>query len=155
MSKVVDLKQYRTRQAELKSYGAWEKRFKQTYAESTRLTDLSDGVVTYLATPGEDSNTAFYEVIMGTLGYGAALVSIILDNEKQLRVVDIHLFLADQVRFEMMRRLGWLGKLVSGDYTLIELITRFERLKLDFPQPSAPTEPHPSELRGISEVVRP
>ena len=141
MSKVVDLKQYRTRQKALKSYGAWEKRFRETYAESTGLPDLSHRVITYLATPGENSNTAFYELIMGTLAYGEASGFYHLGNEEQLRVVDIHLFLADHVRFEMMRRLGWLGTLVSGDYALIELIMRFERLKLTFRN-------HPPELNS-------
>ena len=144
MSKVVDLKQYRTHQAEVKSYGAWQQRFGESYGLDTRPVDLSDRVVSYLATPGDDSNTAFYELIMGTLGYGAAGGFYHLGNEEQLKVVDIHLFLADQVRFEMMRRIGWLRLAAVEGKTLIELITDFETLRREMRnQPPELVETHP------------
>jgi hypothetical protein len=43
-----------------------------------------------------------------------------------MQVVDIHLLLADHVRFEMMRRLGWLRNLPCGRYSLVELVQQFE-----------------------------
>jgi hypothetical protein len=46
-----------------------------------------------------------------------------------MRVVDIHLMLADQVRFEMMRRLGWLKSLPLARYSLVEIVQQFESLK--------------------------
>ena len=157
MPKIVDLGEYRTRQADLKSYRAWEKRFDESYGAGTRLTDLSDRVVFSLGSPGENSNTAFYEVIMGTLGYGEAQGFYHIGNEEQMAVVDIHLFLADQVRLEMMRRLGWLRALVSGDFTLVEMITRFERQKLDFRNnPPALVADHPNygEFEALSPRER-
>jgi hypothetical protein len=56
-----------------------------------------------------------------------------------MRVVDIHLLLADHVRFEMMRRLGWLTGLPCQDISLIEMIQRFEALKQQ-------SKLHPPEL---------
>ena len=46
-----------------------------------------------------------------------------------MRVVDIHLLLADHVRFEMMRRLGWLRNLPCGRYSLVEMVQQFEAVK--------------------------
>ncbi len=44
-------------------------------------------------------------------------------------IVDIHLFVADQVRLEMMRRLGWLTSFASEKYTLFEIVQAFEKIK--------------------------
>jgi hypothetical protein len=153
VSKVVDLKQYRTRKAEFKSYGAWQKRFGEIYTENTRLADLSHRVVSYLATPGDDSNRAFYELIMGTLDYGPAAGFYSLGSEEQLKVVDIHLFLADQVRFEMMRRIGWIAALAAADYALIELVRNFDRLKIALrnrPPELAATHPEYEKYKALS-----
>ena len=44
-------------------------------------------------------------------------------------MVDIHLFLADQVRFEMMRRLTWIKAFEGEKYTLIEMVQEFDTIK--------------------------
>ena len=46
-----------------------------------------------------------------------------------MRVVDIHLFLADQVRFEVMRRLKWLVHLPCKNYNLVEMVQDFDKIK--------------------------
>ena len=47
-----------------------------------------------------------------------------------MMVVDIHLFLADQNRFEMMRRLKWIGTFEGGKYSLLNMVREFEKVKL-------------------------
>ena len=59
-------------------------------------------------------------------------------------VVDIHLFLADQVRFEMMRRIGWLERHSCGEYRMVEMVQAFERTHSfckDNPPELAPSHP--------------
>jgi len=46
-----------------------------------------------------------------------------------MRVVDIHLFLADQLRFEMMRRLEWILSFEGVNYSLLEMVQEFEKIK--------------------------
>jgi hypothetical protein len=43
-------------------------------------------------------------------------------------IIDQYLFLLDQIRFECMKRLGWLRSYPGEDFTLVELITKFDRL---------------------------
>jgi hypothetical protein len=129
MSKIVDLQAFREKVLEQKSFAAWQKRFGESYGTHTRLCDLSDKTLFSLAQPGENSSTAFYEIVMGALDLGPAAKFYYLPNDEQMRVVDIHLFLADHVRFEMMRRLGWLTRLPCQDTSLIEMIQRFEAIK--------------------------
>jgi hypothetical protein len=129
MTKVVDLQTYRTKSIEQRGFGPWQKRFAETYDSTTRLEDLSDTTLYYLAQPGELSSVAYYEVIMGVLDLGSAIKFYYLENSDQMLVVDLHLFLADQVRFEMMRRLKWVIGFEGIKYSILEMVQEFNRIK--------------------------
>lgn len=129
MTKVVNIQTYRANVLQQRAFGHWEKRFKESYDLQTRLSDLSDKTLYFLAQPGENSTTAFYELIMGILDLGPAIKFNYLTNKEQMRVVDIHLFLADQVRFEVMRRLKWLVKLPCEKCNLIEMVQDIDKIK--------------------------
>ena len=45
-------------------------------------------------------------------------------------VMDIHLFLADQVRFEMLHRLQWLTSYPCIQYSLLEMVQDFDKVKV-------------------------
>jgi hypothetical protein len=129
MTKIVDLHHYRTQMVEERTFGPWRKRFGETYNVKTCLTELSDKTLYFLARPGEHCAVAYYEAIMGVLDLGPAAKFDYLPSEEQMRVVDIHLFLADQLRFEMMRRLTWLDALACQKISIVEMIRDFEMLK--------------------------
>jgi hypothetical protein len=143
MTKVVDLHAFREKALEQKSFGPWQKRFGEMFGAHTRIADLPDKVVLCLAQPGETSSTAFYELIMGALDLGPAVKFFYLSNDEQMRVVDIHLLLADQVRFEMMRRIGWLDEVPGAVVGLIDLIRQFETAKQALQRPPALNDSHP------------
>ena len=129
MPKIVNLQNYRAKALEQRSYGPWQKRFGESYGIHTKLSDLSDKTLYYLALPGDSSTNAFYEFIMGVLDLGTSSKFHYLENKDQLMVVDIHLFLADQMRFEMMRRLEWIRTFEGGKYSLLNLVQEFEKVK--------------------------
>ncbi|OEU63419.1 MAG: hypothetical protein BBJ57_06665 [Desulfobacterales bacterium PC51MH44] len=144
MTKIVNLLAYRTKAVEQRGFGPWNKRFGESYCKETRLSDISDRTLYLLALPGEDSSVAFYEMIMGVLDLGGALKFYYLDKEKQMMVMDIHFFLVDQVRFEMMRRLGWLDSFNSEQYSLLEMVQDFDKVKVHCKvRPPELTESHP------------
>jgi len=128
MAEIVDLKDFRIRMLEKKAFGAWHDRFGESYGFDTRLSDLSDRTAYVLALPGETGTTAFYEMIMGILDMGSADNFTGLDHRDQMRVVDIHLFLADHVRFEMMRRLGWIGPFSCSEHPMMKMVQSFEEV---------------------------
>jgi len=115
---------------EQRGFGPWSKRFGELYNNETRLSDLADETLFFLAQPGEDSAVAYYELIMGVLGLGEGLEFYYIDKKDQLIIMDIHLFLADQIRFEMMCRLGWLGSFPCDQYTLLEIVQHFDQVKI-------------------------
>jgi hypothetical protein len=129
MTNVVNLHAYRTRALEKRAFGPWRKRFGEFYSQITRLADLSSKTLYFLAHPGEENTVALYEFIMGVLDFGTAAKFYYLEKKKQMKVMDIHLFLADQVRFEMMRRLGWIGSFSCTRYSLLEMVQLFERIQ--------------------------
>jgi len=144
MAKIVDFENYRTRTLEQRSFGPWHKRFREKYVHETRVADLSDSTLFFLAEPGENSTTAFYELIMGIWDLGAASKFHYLSNDRQMMVVDTHLFLADQVRFEMMRRLGWLTSLPGENLSILEVVLGFAKHKDTFRKnPPALAESYP------------
>jgi len=129
MTKIVNLQSYRTKVLEQKVFGHWQKRFGETYGLKTRLSDLSDKVLYYLAQPGDPSSVAYYELIMNILDFGKTPKFHNLGNSDQMLVVDIHLFLADQIRFEMMWRLEWIKAFEGKKFSLIELVKDFENIR--------------------------
>ena len=155
MTKIVDLHHYRTKVVEQRAFGPWQKRFGESYDASTCLSDLSDKTLYFLAQPGEDSSMAYYEMIMGVLDFGPATKFNYLASEQQMRVVDIHLFLADQMRFEMMRRLEWLEALPCQNFTMISMVQTYEQMRNRFKDnPPGLAASHPGHEAYQKLVIR-
>ena len=129
MPKVVDLNDYRIKAVEHRAFGPWRKRFGEDCDAETCLADLSDKTLFFLAQPGEDSSIAYYEMIMGVLDMGPATKFNYLPTQDQMQVVDIHLFLADHMRFEMMCRLGWLAEHDCQKNSIINLVQNHRRMR--------------------------
>lgn len=129
MAKIVNFHAYRTKVVEKRTFGPWCKRFGESFSQITGLADLSSKTLYFLASPGEKNAVALYEFIMGALDLGTATKFYYLEKRNQMVVMEIHLFLADQIRFEMMRRLGWIDIFPSMSYTLLEMVQLFERIK--------------------------
>ncbi|MBW1859609.1 MAG: hypothetical protein JRI70_05895 [Deltaproteobacteria bacterium] len=144
MSDVLDLTAYRSKLVEERAFGPWRKRFGESYGAETKVADFPDSTLYFLAKPGEETAVAYYEVIMGILDLGKAPKFYYLDEGQQLRVVDIHLFLADQVRFELMRRLGWLTSVPGQEHTLLEMVQTFDTIRAEVRKEPIPLSPsHP------------
>ncbi|OEU77593.1 MAG: hypothetical protein BA872_02775 [Desulfobacterales bacterium C00003060] len=131
MSQLLDLNAYRNKLLEDRAFGPWRKRFGESYGAETRLADLSDKTIYFLARPGEETAFAFYEFIMSVVGLGKAAKFYYLESKDQLMVIDIHFFLADQVRFELMRRLGWVTSLPREKYTILQMVHAYETTKAE------------------------
>jgi hypothetical protein len=108
-----------------------------------------------LAQPGEESSLAFYELIMGVLGLGPATKFYYLDKGEQLLVVDLHLFLADQVRFELMHRLGWVDSYPTQNERVLDLVRDAGELKVQTrgnPPRLAPSHPEYEQFESLTAL---
>lgn len=131
MQKIVNLRQFRNRQIERRAFDGWQKRYGETFDRTTRFSDLSDCVLLSLAQPGETNAQPYYELIMGVFDWGNPVKFYYLSDEQRMRVIDIHLFLADLVRFELMKRLGWVEWYAGEGDTILDLVRRFDKLRVE------------------------
>ena len=130
MNKIINIERYRTQALERRCFGAWKKRFGENFVLSHRVADISDQTLYRLACPGDDSNQAFFEIIMGALELGPVAKFGYLEDDDKLQIVDIHLFLVDMIRFELMRRLGWLSDYAAFNECIVDLVHRAKEIKI-------------------------
>jgi hypothetical protein len=129
MAKIIPLADYRIREALRAGSMIWQLNFKEPFDAGTGLPQLSPETLCRLAEPGNASATIIYALIIGLLEYGESVTFDELGPGAQNTVLDVHLFLSDQIRFEMMYRLGWLDAFGGRRHPLIEMVLDFERVR--------------------------
>jgi len=152
MAKVIDLKTYRDHALDQRVFGPWAKRFGEVYTHTAALPDLGLTTLYALALPGDFGSAAFYELIMGILELGPADNFHFLDNDHRMRIVDCHLFLADQVRFELMYRLEWITDFGPRTLPLVEMVLELAAAKeiaRSAPAQLAPSHPEYSQYQEL------
>jgi hypothetical protein len=127
MAQVVDLQKHRRHSAAKKGFQGWSRRFSEKFNEDTQLTDLSNPTLAALISGGEDSMMPLYEFIMGVLGLGTGVQFYYLQTSEKMAVMDIAIFLLDRLRFEAMRRLGWLEDDSSFHVPMVDMIQHSQR----------------------------
>jgi len=138
MGKIVSLRSFKEKQASERGYRTWRLSFKEDFDVDTKVTNISDRTLAFLLKPGVKGQALLYDLIMGALGLGSGAKFFYLEGDNKMKVLDISLLLLDQVRFECMRRLGWICDFPGEKYTLLELINDFDHIKDTF-TPRYPT----------------
>jgi hypothetical protein len=128
MTRVIRLEEARLRMAAKRGYRNWTGRFKEAFGLETRLTGISIETLSHLA-QGKDKGTFYlYDLIMNLREMGNGFEFNELSPKNKMAVIDLYLFLLDQIRFECMKRLGWLERYPAEDVTLVEMIVKYEEL---------------------------
>ena len=134
---IVDFEKARLNAAVKRGYRNWASQFGETFGLETRLDHLSIKSVAFLAQGREKSPFYLYDLIMNLLNLGSGFEFHALNSRQKIGVVDRYLFLLDRIRFEYMKRMGWLERYPGEEFTLVELIAEFEalspRLQSDIP----------------------
>jgi hypothetical protein len=125
MAKIIRLDEYRETAALRAGPDQWSQWLRNNVSARTGLGELSPATLLRLSEAGEGSAGALYALILRFLGYGPSTRFDTLDSKTQSDVLDIHLFMADQIRFEMMHRLGWLDRFSGTQFSLFEMVSRF------------------------------
>jgi hypothetical protein len=131
VAEVIDLERFRAKIAADQGFRTWLARFQEQFGPETRLQDLSPRTLLYLATPGEETLYVYFDLIMGAQGYGGSARFRLddLDNAAKLKIMDTAFALMDRVRFEVMRRLGWVEAVPEVETPIIDLVRRAWRLE--------------------------
>ena len=128
MANVVDLEKVRLEVKAARGFRNWKSRFGEDFGPSTRLDHLSDKTLSFLALGKGDSPFFLYDLIMNLLGLGSGFEHHDLNTKKKMMVMDQFLFLLDRIRFEYMKRLGWLESYPGEDLAITELIMTYDRV---------------------------
>lgn len=154
MAEIIDLERFRSKIAADQGFRSWLARFQEQFGPDTRLRDLSPSTLLYLATPGEENLFVFFDLVMGARGLGGSLRFRLddLENDTKMKIIDCAFALVDRVRFEVMRRLGWVTALPEGDVPIIELVGRAWRLGPSFGQEAPALAPEHPELPAYTRL---
>ena len=133
MAEVIQLKSFKRKQAAIRGFRSWSKRFGEKLDEQTKLSDLSDETLLFLISPGDQNVFVLYELVMGVLDLGPSSDFFHLDKVGKMEVIDISIHLLDQFRFECMRRLNWLESGAAQPLSIIELIEQDPLQKVQGP----------------------
>jgi hypothetical protein len=157
MAVIVQLAQYREQSALRDGFHRLHCRFDQPFDAGTRLSDLVPEVLYQLSLPDDSSTQMLYAMILGFLGFGAAATFDAVNSDIQKEVVDRHLFISDQIRFEMMYRLGWLEPIPARQvpiFTLVRDSTCAQRISRQYPPRLSGDHPDFHAYRGLIERDR-
>ena len=132
MSEVIPLEEARLFLAAKKGFRNWTSRFKEAFGMDTRVSMLSISTLSYLAQGHDRGAFYLYDLIMNLRNLGSGLEFNELNPKDKLAVIDQYLFLLDRIRFDCMKRLGWIDSYPGEDFPLVELIIDFHRLAPGF-----------------------
>lgn len=124
MAELVDLEKFRRKLMADKGFRTWLTRFQEQFGPDTRLKELTSATLLFLATPGDEHLYVYFDLIMGATGLGGSARFRLddIDSPTKLKIMDTAFALMDRVRFEVMRRLGWVQEVPGENTPLIALV---------------------------------
>jgi hypothetical protein len=125
LAEVIHLDEARRQLSARRGFQGWIQRYGEPFSDSTCLSDLSAATLGSLIEAGEQTSMAIHDLIMGVKNLGRGSQFQNLDNSQKMAVMDVAIFLLDQLRFECMRRLGWIEGFHSMNIPLVDLITNY------------------------------
>ena len=128
MTKIVDITKARLGINVGKAYRNWKNRLGKDFGLLTRLCHVSDKSLRFLAGGAGNSPFYIYDFIMNLKGLGSGFEFNELDSKNKISVMDMYIFLLDQIRFEYMKRIGWLDSYPGEEFTIVDLILQFDKL---------------------------
>ena len=129
MARIVNLYDFKIKTVEKRAFAPFQKNFDESFSSKTKIKDFSDKTLYLLAQPVDANSQAYYEFIMRILDFTPSGKFNELSGKKQMKIIDIHLFFVDQVRFEIMNRLKWITDLQGSKYSFVEMIECFDKVK--------------------------
>jgi hypothetical protein len=130
MAKVVSLESVKKQKAARRGFREWKRHFKDLPAldEQTRWADLPDALIHFLAEDSFESRPIVHDLLMGVMGLGSGYEFESLPSERLLPLMDAYFVVIDQVRFECMRRLGWIQEILLPEQPITETIRNYDRV---------------------------
>lgn len=111
-----------------RGYRNWVSRFRENFGVRTKFSDISQPTLFYLAQGKDKGSFYLYDLIMNLESLGSGFEFNEISAKSKMAVIDRYLFLLDRIRFECMKRLGWIDHYPGQELSIVGLITRFEEV---------------------------
>jgi hypothetical protein len=134
-AEILDLQGFRLARAAAQVSSFFKTRLDVTVTEKTSLADLPDSVVAFLVDTQPAPTEFLHQCIIRVLGMGRGVGFDYLEGEAKMRVLDVYLYLLDQLRFECLYRLKWLGSFPARDYPLLLMMISPATVKAEAGRP--------------------
>lgn len=142
MGEVIALHERRRRIRARRAFSLWEKHFHRLFDESTAVRDLPDAVLAVLIQPGEQSTRLLQSLVVKILTGDEAADLEGLPPSRKIQAIDVTLLLVDQIRFECMRRLGWVESDPRAEIPIVDLLDQYVSGEVTGPQFTPGIHPH-------------
>ena len=129
MDRVVDLADKLLEKKAKSAFALWPRRLEHQPSPDQRLDQLPGPVLQRLAELGPQAVLALYDLVLGARGWGRGEDFDGLPASQKMEALDVYLFLADQVRFELMRRLGWVEPSLAGERSMLDMALNWSQIK--------------------------
>lgn len=129
MDNIVSLNNHRRKKAAWRGFKKWRPFVPPGVSldENTAWSELPDNLILFLCEDKRESRLLVYHLIMGALDRGSGHKFEILPHNQLLPLLDIYFMVMDMVRFECMRRLGWIEEIHYADEPIIDLVLNMAR----------------------------
>jgi hypothetical protein len=118
---LIRLDEVREKKLAHKAFSLWPQRVGYKPFADDRPMDLPDHVLGSLADLDTPATLALYDLVLAVRGWGCGEQFPYLEPNHKLEALDAFLFLADQLRFELMRRLDWVLGTLGESHSLVEM----------------------------------
>jgi hypothetical protein len=128
MTEVLHMRQARLDRAIRRGFRNWKSEFHEDFTGGTRLSDVSRKTLSQLALGKDKSTFYLFDLIMNLRNLGSGFEFSELSPQDKMSVMDQYLFLLDRIRFEYMKRIGWLEAYPGEESTVVDLVVRYEQI---------------------------
>jgi len=125
--RITSLDDYKGRKTARRAFREWNRLFGslQRIDENTRWADLPDKALLSLCEETPESRFAIYDLLTRASGLGSGYEFESLPPSTLWHLLDCYLVTMDRIRFECMRRLGWVEESVRGrENSIIDQVLR-------------------------------
>lgn len=124
MGEVIALDEKRRRLRARRAFHLWERRFGRLFDENTSVHDLPDEVLAVLVQPGDACTRLVQSLVVRVMTGEDAPDLEGLRPPQKIRAIDLTLLMVDQIRFECMRRLGWVEADPRAHWPIVDFLVR-------------------------------
>ncbi|HOI95548.1 MAG TPA: hypothetical protein PK250_12655 [Syntrophobacter fumaroxidans] len=124
MAEILCFASHNKRKTAQRGFKEWRRIFGSAFHfdENTRWADLPDEVILFLCEESPERKNSLYDLLMSAHCGGSGRDFEAQAFDRLTGLLNAYFLISDQARFECMRRLGWLERIIRENQSIIEIV---------------------------------